>query len=53
MTYRGTQRRRNWAQDGAAKRELITALNEKLNACIDEEVDDDNGRFLPLIHGYW
>jgi arylsulfatase A-like enzyme len=44
---------RNLALDGTAKRELITALNEKLNARIDEEVGDDNGKFLPLIHGYW
>jgi arylsulfatase A-like enzyme len=43
----------NLAQDGTAKGELITALNEKLNARIDEEVGDDDGRFLPLIHGYW
>jgi arylsulfatase A-like enzyme len=44
---------RNLAQDGTAKGEPITALNEKLNARIDEEVGDDDGRFLPLIHGYW
>jgi arylsulfatase A-like enzyme len=44
---------RNLAQDGTAKGELITALNEKLNARIDQEVGDDNGKFLPLIHGYW
>ena len=44
---------RNLAQDGTAKGELITALNEKLNARIDEEVGDDDGRFLPLIHGHW
>ena len=44
---------RNLAQDGTAKGELITALNEKLNARIEEEVGVDDGRFLPLIHGYW
>jgi arylsulfatase A-like enzyme len=44
---------RNLAQDGTAKGELITALNDKLNARIDEEVGDDNGKFLPLIAGYW
>ena len=44
---------RNLAQDGAAKGELIMALNAKLNARIDEEVGDDNGSFLPLIAGYW
>ena len=44
---------RNLAQDGSARGELITALNEKLNARIDEEVGDDNGSFLSLIHGNW
>jgi arylsulfatase A-like enzyme len=44
---------RNLAQDGIAKRELMMALNDKLNARIDEEVGDDNGKFLPLIAGYW
>jgi hypothetical protein len=44
---------RNLAQDGTAKGELITALNEKLDARIEEEVGVDDGRFLPLIHGYW
>ncbi len=44
---------RNLAQAGAAKGELMMALNDKLNARIDEEVGDDNGRFLPLIAGYW
>jgi arylsulfatase A-like enzyme len=44
---------RNLAQDGTAKGGLIMALNEKLNARIDQEVGDDDGRFLPLIHGYW
>jgi arylsulfatase A-like enzyme len=44
---------RNLAQDGTAKGELIMALNDKLNARIDEEVGDDNGKFLPLIAGYW
>ena len=43
---------RNLAQDGTAKGRLIMALNEKLNARIDQEVGDDDGRFLPLIHGY-
>jgi hypothetical protein len=28
-------------------------LNDKLNARIDEELGDDDGRFLPLIAGYW
>lgn len=44
---------RNLAQDGTAKGELMLALNDKLNARIDEEVGDDNGKFLPLIAGYW
>jgi len=44
---------RNLAQDGSAKGELMMALNDKLNARIDEEVGDDNSRFLPLIAGYW
>src|SRR5215470_9045642 len=44
---------RNLAQDGTAKGDLIMALNDKLNARIDEEVGDDNGKFLPLIAGHW
>lgn len=44
---------RNLAQDGTAKGELVMALNDKLSARIDEEVGDDNGKFLPLIAGYW
>jgi arylsulfatase A-like enzyme len=44
---------RNLAQDGAARGELTMALNDKLNARVDQEVGDDDGRFLPLIHGYW
>jgi arylsulfatase A-like enzyme len=44
---------RNLAQDGTAKGELLLALNDKLNARIDEEVGDDNGKFLPLVAGYW
>jgi arylsulfatase A-like enzyme len=47
------QETRNLAQDGTAKGELMMALNDKLNARIDEEVGDDNGKFLPLIAGYW
>ena len=44
---------RNLAQAGTARGELMMALNDKLNARIDEEVGDDNGKFLPLIAGYW
>jgi hypothetical protein len=47
------QETRNLAQDGTAKAELMMALNDKLNARIDEEVGDDNGKFLPLIAGFW
>jgi len=43
----------NLAKDGTARRELMMALNDKLNARIDEEVGDDNGKFLPLIAGRW
>jgi arylsulfatase A-like enzyme len=44
---------RNLAQDGAANRELMMALNDKLNARIDQEVGEDDGRFLALIDGHW
>ena len=44
---------RNLAQDGAAKLDLIMALNDKLNARIDQEVGDDDGRFLALVDGHW
>jgi arylsulfatase A-like enzyme len=44
---------RNLAQDGTAKGELMMALNDKLNARIDEEVGDDDGKFLALIDGRW
>jgi arylsulfatase A-like enzyme len=44
---------RNLALDGAANGELMMALNDKLNARIDQEVGDDNDTFLPLIGGYW
>jgi arylsulfatase A-like enzyme len=44
---------RNLAQDGTAKGDLIMALNDKLNARIDEEVGVDDGRFLALIDGHW
>jgi arylsulfatase A-like enzyme len=41
----------NLAQDG--KSDLIMALNETLNGRIDEEVGVDDGKFLPLFHGFW
>ena len=44
---------RNLAQDGTAKGELMMSLNGKLNARVDEEVGDDNGKFLPLRDGHW
>jgi hypothetical protein len=44
---------RNLAMDGAAKGDLIMALNDKLNARIDQEVGEDNGKFLSMIDGYW
>ena len=47
------QETRNLALDGKAKAELFLGLNEKLNARIDEEVGVDDGKFLPLLHGYW
>jgi arylsulfatase A-like enzyme len=44
---------RNLAQDGTVRAQLIMALNDKLNARIDEEVGEDNGEFLSLIDGHW
>jgi arylsulfatase A-like enzyme len=44
---------RNLAQDGTATSELVMALNETLNGRIEEEVGVDDGRFLPLRHGFW
>jgi hypothetical protein len=44
---------RNLAQDGKAKAELMMALNATLNARIDEEIGDDDGRFLPIRNGAW
>jgi arylsulfatase A-like enzyme len=42
----------NLAQDSRAK-DLIMALNASLNTRIDEEVGEDNGKFLPLLDGRW
>jgi arylsulfatase A-like enzyme len=47
------QETRNLALDGKAQGELIMALNSKLNTLIDEEVGEDDGKFLPLVDGYW
>lgn len=44
---------RNLALDGKAKAELMMALNEVLNARIDEEVGVDDGSFLPIKFGVW
>jgi hypothetical protein len=44
---------RNLAQDGKAKAELMMALNATLNGRIDEEVGADDGRFLPILDGFW
>ena len=38
---------RNLAADGKAHRELVAALNEKLNRLIDAEVGEDRGQMLP------
>jgi arylsulfatase A-like enzyme len=46
------QEMRNLAQDGKSK-ELIMALNAKLNARIEQEVGEDNGGFLTLLNGHW
>ena len=31
----------------------MMSLNETLNGRIDEEVGVDEGRFLPLLDGFW
>jgi len=47
------QEMRNLAGAGTASRDLIMAMNDKLNARIAEEVGDDDGAFLPLRDGKW
>ncbi|HVY06916.1 MAG TPA: sulfatase-like hydrolase/transferase [Burkholderiales bacterium] len=37
----------NLAQDGTRNRELVVAMNEKLNRLIDTEVGEDRGQMLP------
>jgi len=44
---------RNLAHDGVPKRDLMMGLNDKLNARIDQEVGDDNGKFLAMKDGHW
>jgi arylsulfatase A-like enzyme len=43
----------NMAQDLKANAQLIMALNAVLNERIEDEVGVDDGRFLPLFHGFW
>ena len=43
----------NLAQDPQAHRDLIMALNKKLNERLAEEVGVDDGSFLPLRNGKW
>jgi arylsulfatase A-like enzyme len=42
----------NLAKD-PVKRDLVMAMNDKLNARIAEEVGDDDGTFLPIRNGKW
>lgn len=44
---------RNLATDRSAARDLVMAMNGKLNARIAEEVGQDDGTFLPLRDGRW
>lgn len=44
---------RNLAGSGGAWRDLVMAMNAKLNARLAEEVGDDDGSFLPLRDGKW
>jgi arylsulfatase A-like enzyme len=47
------QETRNLALDGKTKGDLLMALNATMNTRIDEEVGEDDGKFLPLLHGFW
>ena len=38
---------KNLAADGKQHRELVVAMNEKLNGLIDAEVGEDRGQMLP------
>jgi arylsulfatase len=38
---------KNLAADGKHHRELVVAMNEKLNGLIDAEVGEDRGQMLP------
>lgn len=44
---------RNLASETGAARDLVMAMNEKLNARLAEEVGEDDGTFLPLRDGGW
>jgi len=43
----------NLAADPKANRDLVMAMNAKLNSRIADEVGDDNGSFLPIRNGKW
>jgi arylsulfatase len=44
----------NLAMNGTRYRELVVAMNEKLNRLVDEEVGEDRGQMLPGgIEGGW
>jgi arylsulfatase A-like enzyme len=43
----------NLAADPKTNRDLIMAMNAKLNGRIADEVGDDNGSFLPIRNGKW
>jgi arylsulfatase A-like enzyme len=43
----------NLAADPKANRDLVMAMNAKLNGRLADEVGDDNGRFLPIRDGKW
>ena len=44
---------RNLASGAGAARELVMAMNTKLNVRLAEEVGQDDGAFLPLRDGRW
>jgi arylsulfatase A-like enzyme len=44
---------RNLAADPRANRDLIMAMNSKLNERIADEVGDDDGGFIPIRNGQW
>lgn len=42
---------RNLAVEPQRNKKLILAMNEKLNALIDEEIGEDIGQMLPKVQG--